>query len=315
MTAEISEEDSSQPPAEPTRQNVFDQMSTNWWEGGEKVKIGQTFLPRKIQNPLDRINRRYGGRRSRTLTERKRGRYIRSRPAGGRTDDLAFDATLRAAAPFQKERQEQRKRVAFAIRRSDFQRKVRVKKAANLILFVVDASWSMAVAERMSATKGAILSLLTDAYQRRDRVGLVVFQKNKATLILPPTNSVQLAQRALADIPVGGKTPLSAGLLMAYEVIEKERLIHPDVNPLIILLTDGASNVSMTNLPPQEEARRLAEQIADMEIRSVVINMEHVAFDQGLAQNLADHLKSPCYTLSELKAEALYHRVREEMIA
>jgi magnesium chelatase subunit D len=254
-----------------------------------------------------------GGRRSRTHTDRKRGRYIQARPANGKTDDLAFDATLRAAAPHQHERTEQRKRVAFAIRSSDFQRKVRVKKAANLVLFVVDASWSMAVAERMSATKGAILSLLTDAYQRRDRVGLVVFQKNRATLILPPTNSIQLAQRALADIPVGGKTPLSAGLFMAHEVIRRERILHPDINPLIILLTDGAGNVSMSNLPPQEEAKRLAEQIAQEEIRSVVINMEHAAFDQGLAQSLADHLKAPCYTLSELKADALYQKVREEM--
>ncbi len=277
------------------------------------MKIGQTFEPRRIQNPLDRITRRSGGRRSRTHTERKSGRYIQARPANGKTDDLAFDATLRAAAPFQRERAEQRKRVAFAIRKSDFQRKVRIKKASNLVLFVVDASWSMAVAERMSATKGAILSLLTDAYQRRDRVGLVVFQKNRATLILPPTNSVQLAQRALADIPVGGKTPLSAGLFMAHEVIQRERLLHPDVNPLIILLTDGAGNVSMSSMPPQEESGRLAKQIADDEIRSVVINMEHAAFDQGLAQNLADHLKAPCYTLSELKAESLYQKVREEM--
>jgi magnesium chelatase subunit D len=222
---------------------------------------------------------------------------------------------MRAAAPFQQERKEQRKKVAFAIQSSDFQRKIRVKKAANLILFVVDASWSMAVAERMAATKGAILSLLTDAYQRRDRVGLVVFQKNRATLILPPTNSVQLAKRALADIPVGGKTPLSAGLFTAHEVVQKERIVHPDVNPLIILLTDGAGNVSMTSLPPQEEANRLADRIADDEIRSVVINMEHTAFDQGLAQNLAEHLEAPCYTLSELKAEILYQKVREEMNA
>jgi magnesium chelatase subunit D len=165
----------------------------------------------------------------------------------------------------------------------------------------------------MSATKGAILSLLTDAYQRRDRVGLVVFQKNRATLVLPPTNSVQLAQRALADIPVGGKTPLSAGLFMAYQVIQKERILHPDVNPLMILLTDGAGNVAMTTLPPQEESSRLADQISGDDIRSVVINMEHAAFDQGLAQHLADHLKAPCYALSELKAEALYQKVREEM--
>jgi len=85
------------------------------------------------------------------------------------------------------------------------QRKIRVKKSANLILFVVDASWSMAVAERMSATKGAILSLLTDAYQRRDRVGLVVFQKNRATLILHPTNSIQLANVLLQTSRLEGK--------------------------------------------------------------------------------------------------------------
>jgi magnesium chelatase subunit D len=254
-----------------------------------------------------------GGRRSRTRTERKRGRYIQARPAHGKTDDLAFDATLRAAAPFQKDRVEQRKQVAFAVRPGDFQRKVRVKKTANLVLFVVDASWSMAVAERMSATKGAILSLLTDAYQRRDRVGLVVFQKDRATLVLPPTNSVQLAQRALADIPVGGKTPLSAGLFLSRQVLLKEKLIHPDVMPLVILLTDGAGNVSMSSLPPQEEAHRLADQIADDKVRCVVINMEHAAFDQGLAQALAEHLKAPCYTLNELKAETLYYKVREEM--
>jgi magnesium chelatase subunit D len=172
----------------------------------------------------------------------------------------------------------------------------------------------MAVSERMQATKGAIMSLLTDAYQRRDRVGLVVFQKDRATLILPPTSSIQLAQRALADIPVGGKTPLSAGLLMAQHVIQKERVSHPDVNPLLILLTDGAGNVSMSSLPPQEEAHRIAEQIVDEDIRCVVINMEHAAFDQGLAQSLADHLEAPCYTLNELKAETLYRAVREEMV-
>jgi magnesium chelatase subunit D len=240
---------------------------------------------------------------------------VRARPATGKTDDIAFDATLRAAAPHQLERVEQRRNVAFAIQPSDLQRKVRVRKAANLILFVVDASWSMAVAERMSATKGAILSLLTDAYQRRDRVGLVVFQKDRALTVLPPTNSVQLAQRALADIPVGGKTPLSAGLRLTYETFQQEKIAHPDTIPLLILLTDGAGNVSMGSLPPQEEAHRAADLIREAHIRSVVINMEHAAFDQGLARQLADHLGAPCYTLSELKAEHLYQTVRQEIDA
>ena len=156
-------------------------------------------------------------------------------------------------------------------------------------------------------------NLAVGAYQRRDRVGLVVFLKDRANLVLPPTNSVQLAQRALADIPVGGKTPLSAGLFLAHEVIKREINLHPDVMPLMIVLTDGAGNVAMWDLPPQEEAHSLADQIARSDIRSVVINMEHQAFDQGLAQALADHLKAPCYTLSELKAENLYRAVRAEM--
>lgn len=276
---------------------------------------GEEFNPRKLDTPLDKMVRSYAGRRSVTRTERKRGRYIQSRPAQGRTDDLAFDATLRAAAPFQKQRGEllARNQVAFAVRSSDYMKKIRVRRAANLILFLVDASWSMAVAERMAATKGAILSLLTDAYQRRDRVGLIVFQKSQATLVLPPTNSVMLAQQALSNIPVGGKTPLSAGLMMAYDVLRKEKILHPDVMPLLITLTDGAGNVPVGHMPPQDEAYMVAERIAKEKIHSVVINMEHAAFDQGLAQSLADHLECPCYTITDLKAESLFVTVRNEI--
>jgi magnesium chelatase subunit D len=291
---------------------VFASQNANWWDGGQKVKPGETFAPRKLDTPLDKLTRQKAGRRSETVTERRRGRYIKARPANGSTD-IAFDATIRAAAPYQKRRGEKRKRLAFAIEKGDLQKKIRVKRIANLVLFLVDASWSMAVAERMNATKGAILSLLKDAYQRRDRVGLIVFQKDRATLILPPTNSVQLAQRALVDIPVGGKTPLSAGLLMAADILKREQVIHPDVQPLLIVLTDGAGNVSIGALPPQEESYHFAEGIASERVKSVVINMEHAAFDQGLAQQLADHLKAPCYSLADMKAENLYHTVQQEM--
>ncbi len=274
------------------------------------------FEPRRLDTPLDKMMRKNAGRRSRTYSDRKRGRYIMARPNLGRKpDDLAFDATIRAAAPYQKRRVELRRhrRVAFVVQPQDYQRKVRVRRAANLVLFLVDASWSMAVAERMAATKGAILSLLNDAYQRRDRVGLITFQKDRALLILPPTNSVLLAERALQDIPVGGKTPLSAGLQLAYSVLRREKLLHPDVLPLLIILTDGAGNVSMGHLPPQEEAHHIADLIAEEDIHAVVINMEHVAFDQGLAQALAEHLGGPCYTLTDLKAENLYQAVRDEI--
>ena len=203
--------------------------------------------------------------------------------------------------------------MAYAIENQDLQRKIRVKRAANLILFVVDASWSMAVAERMNATKGAIMSLLTDAYQRRDRVGLVVFQKDRSLVVLPPTNSVVLAKQALAEIPAGGKTPLSAGLTCALEVITQEKRLHPDVMPLMILLTDGVGNVSLTDLPPQEEAHRIADEFKAQGIRTLTINMEHAAFDQGLANQLAERLGGPCYTLSDLRAETLYQTVKQQL--
>ena len=205
--------------------------------------------------------------------------------------------------------------MAFAIRRGDYQKKVRVRKTANLILFLVDGSWSMAVAERMSATKGAILSLLTDAYQRRDRVGLVVFQKDRATLVLSPTNSVLLAQRALVNIPVGGTTPLSSGLMMAYEVIKREKVLHPDVQPLLLVLTDGAGNVALGSRPVQVEVAELAGMFKQDNIHSVVINMEQKVFDQGLAQLLADQMGGVCYTIEDLRGDTLYETVQKEMLA
>jgi magnesium chelatase subunit ChlD-like protein len=275
------------------------------------VKAGEIFTPRRLDTPLDQMTRDHMGRRSYTHTDSKRGRYVRSRPANHNPYDLAFDATLRAAAPYQKERTEERKRVAFAVKSQDYMRKIRVRRSANLVLFLVDASWSMAVAERMSATKGAILSLLTDAYQRRDRVGLIIFHKDRAILVLPPTNSVILAEQALADIPVGGKTPLSAGLQLAYDTLLRESMLHPDVVPLLIVLTDGAGNVSMGHMPPLEEAYMLADLIAEQKTHCVVINMEHITFDQGYAQVLADHLSAPCYTVTEMKAENLYMTVKQ----
>ena len=294
------------------------------FQGGTQISIGKEFQARKLNTQLDKMTRSSAGKRSMTKTKRKRGHYIRAqRVTSGRVEDLAFDATLRAAAVYQKERRAalngettdggRSSSPKFLVRKQDLHKKIRVRRAANLILFVVDASWSMAVAERMLATKGAIMSLLTDAYQRRDRVGLVVFQKNTATLILSPTSSVNLAQKALQEIPVGGKTPLTAGLALSLAVIKREKNLHPEVMPLMIILTDGAGNVSMGNLPPQVEAHKVANQIRDDHIRSVVINMEHVAFDQGLARKLAENLDANCLSLKELHAEALYAAVKKEL--
>jgi magnesium chelatase subunit D len=277
------------------------------------VPVGDIFRPRRVQSPMDRLTRRAAGKRSTTRTNRKRGRYICARPADGDLSDIALDATIRRAAVEQVKRQTEQG--AFHVLPEDVQKKVRVRRASNLILFVVDASWSMAGAQRMEATKGAIMSLLVDAYQKRDRVGLVVFQKEEARLVLPFTSSVELAQGALRHLPVGGKTPLSAGLMLAYRTFRRELRLHPKAMPLMILLTDGAGNVSLTDTPPQEEAQKVADLVRRAGIHSVVVNMEHQAYDRGLASNLALTMGAPCYCLAELKATELYRTVREELEA
>jgi magnesium chelatase subunit D len=260
------------------------------------------------------LQRRASGKRSRTRTKRKQGRYITSRPAR-RVTDLALDATLREAAPYQRERREEAGEDArrVLLKRSDLRQKVRVRKTRNAVCFVVDASWSMAAEERMQATKGAVLSLLRDAYQRRDRVGLISFQRDYATVLLPLTNSVELAQRRLQTMPTGGKTPLSRGLLAGFEVLERARKQDPEVVPLMVLLTDGQANVSMSDLPPQQECYALADFVAAQRIRAVVIDTEHPIFERGLARMLAEHLKGRYYRLDDLREGGLVDLVRAEL--
>jgi magnesium chelatase subunit D len=282
------------------------------------VKPNAAFKPRRLEGQRDRMARRTAGKRTRTRVARKSGRYITSRPAK-RVTDLALDATLREAAIYQRERRAEAapengaptRRVI--LRRADLRQKVRVRKTRNAVCFVVDASWSMAAEERMRATKAAVLSLLRDAYQRRDQVGLVSFQRDYATLLLPLTNSIELAQKHLQTMPTGGKTPLSRGLMMGYEVLERARKRDAEVIPLMVLLTDGQANVAMGDLPPQAECYALADFIGTQNIRSVVIDTEHPIFERGLARQLAQHLKGHYHRLDELPEGGLAELVRNEL--
>lgn len=270
------------------------------------VPIGQPFRPKHLKTNLDRLVRPARGRRSSTRSDR-RGHYTFSRRASGWRDDIALDATFRQAAPYQVRRPKDS--LALNITEEDLMRKIRVRKVRNLVLFVMDASWSMAAAERMVVTKAAVMSLLIDAYQKRDRVGLITFQREEARLVLPPTNSVSLAARLLPGLTVGGMTPLSRGLYLAYRVMRLETLKDPKVMPLMIILTDGAGNVSMGSLSPQEEAMEVAHLIKGSQIHAIVINTESEAYDKGLAQKLALGLGGECYSLAELGAEGLTERV------
>ena len=164
----------------------------------------------------------------------------------------------------------------------------------------------------MQATKSAVLSLLRDAYQRRDRVGLVTFQREGARVLLPLTNSVELAERRLKTMPTGGKTPLTHGLLLGFDLLTRAKRRDPETLSLMVVLTDGQANVSLTGMRPQEEAYRMAAFIADAEIDALVIDTEHPSFVRGLARELARQLRGPYYHISDLGEQALVDVVRQQ---
>src|SRR5581483_10309238 len=223
---------------------------------------GTLFPVRRIQLPRDRKTRRTPGKRSLTRSGDKRGRYVRSTTVE-RTTDLAFDATLRAAAPHQPTRRaaaealEDAAATALHLERQDLRQKVRQRRTGTLIVFVVDASASMDAEQRMQATKGAVLSLLRDAYVRRDKVALIVFSGRTARVVLRPTSSVDLAESRLQRLTVGGTTPLTHGLVAGLKMIHTERLRDPSVYPLMVLISDGRGNISLFGEEPLVEAQRI----------------------------------------------------------
>jgi magnesium chelatase subunit D len=161
--------------------------------------------------------------------------------------EVAVDATLRAAAPRQVLRQPGgivRGNLALKIEPADLRQKVRSRRSANTVVFAVDASGSMAAAERMGETKGAVLSLLHDAHLKRDRIGLVSFRGSEAELVLAPTNDLERGRRSLARLRVGGATPLSRGLVLAHETLRRTVRRRRE-GALLVVISDGKANRSM----------------------------------------------------------------------
>jgi len=280
----------------------------------EKVfQPGEPFKVRRFDLERDRKLRKGSGRRSRTKIATKAGRYVMS-TMRRKNNDLAFDATLRAAAPYQSRRK--RENVAIAIESSDIREKIREKKIGNFIIFTIDASGSMGANKRMSAAKGAILSLLMDAYQKRDKIGLVAFKGDKAEVILPPTSSIELGYKLMEDLPVGGKTPLTHGLLTAYQLIESQLRKDPFIYPLLVLITDGRSNVSLYGDKPMRESLKVAEIIGnDDRVRTLVVDVEKKGpLALGLSEKIAQQMGAKYFLLEDLRANILIEMVASEMV-
>ena len=301
----------------------------------ELFEVGTPFNIRSLQvQPPDRRARTGGGRRANTISGTATGHYTGAKVPEGKPSDLALDATLRAAAPHQQQRRAElsafsRQRSgdgrssqpAFLIEPWDIREKVRETKTGSLILFVVDASGSMGAQRRMVAVKGAILSLLLDAYQRRDRVGLISFRGTSAEVVLPPTSSVDLAEMCLQEMPTGGRTPLSRGLYLALDVIETERMKDRNVLPLIVLLSDGRANVAMGGAggegrpasKPLDEAKAVAALVQQQHIPAAVVDTEVDFIRLGLAKPIAEAMGAHYLMLEDLQAGNLADAVRLQL--
>ncbi|MET7983241.1 putative cobaltochelatase [Streptomyces sp. NPDC005281] len=273
-------------------------------QGGEQspVRAAEPFRTKALSVPG--LGEGAAGRRSRARTEQ--GRTTGSRRPRGALTKLHLAATVQAAAPHQLARG--RSGRGLVVRRDDLRQATREGREGNLVLFVVDASGSMAARQRMGAVKGAVLSLLLDAYQRRDKVGLVTFRGSAAEVALPPTSSVDAAAVRLESLPTGGRTPLAAGLLRAHEVLRVERLRDPARRALVVVVTDGRAT---GGTEPVALAGRAARLLAAEQVASVVVDCESGPVRLGLAGRLAGELGGTAVTLDELRADSIAGLVRD----
>ncbi|MET0455980.1 MAG: VWA domain-containing protein [Mycobacterium sp.] len=266
------------------------------------VGAGEPYRARLFT--VDGVGEGQAGKRSRARTTS--GRRTGATPLSTTGTGIHLIETVRAAAP----RQAGRGRTSgrLLLRAEDLRRAVREGREANFVLFVVDTSGSMAARERMQAVKTAILSLLLDAYRRRDRVGVVTFRGSDAEVALPATRSVDVAARRLEDLPAGGRTPLAEGLLTAADLVRRERLRDPGRRPLLIVVTDGRATAGADAVA---RSLRAAEYVAGQRISSIVVDCESGRMRMGLAQTLAGHLHAEHVRLAQVNAEALTGIVRD----
>jgi magnesium chelatase subunit D len=240
------------------------------------------------------------GRRSRAQS--RHGRVVRSSTEPG--TGLHLIGTLFAAVPRQAARG--RRSGPLLLAADDLRGAYREGREGNLILFVVDASGSMAARDRIEAVTGAVVSLLRDAYQRRDKVAVITLRGDAAELALPPTSSVHAAARRLSALRTGGKTPLAQGLMAARSVVLRERVRDPRRRPLVVLLTDGRAT---GGVDPVGRAHRAAAALA-RETASVVVDCERGMVRLGLARRLAATLGARCLSLTELTGDTVADVVR-----
>ena len=278
-------------------------------QGADDEKVDSADLhvilpPLWIQNEKKQFTPKGSGKRHITRSDERQGRYVKAGIPKGETHDIAIDATLRAAAPHQKGRQSNG--CAVVIRHEDIRRKEREKRTGNIFLFLVDASGSMGARERMKAVKGVVFKMLADAYQKRDRVGMIAFRRDRAEVLLPITRSIEFAQKKLAALPTGGKTPLAQGLIKAEDMLDRLYKQDPLQDPVLILITDGrATNSLNKNTDPVRDALSEAERIGHRHMLTAVIDTESGFIKLGLAKELAQKMGASYFHVDKISEDRL----------
>lgn len=253
----------------------------------------------------DRLARQEAGRRFLSLTTRRSGRFTRSRQANPVTD-VAFSATIRAAAPYQ----QVRGRIGgskLELRPDDLRQKVRERKTRSLLVFVVDGSDSVMARQLMPKTKRILLALLQNAYEKRDRVAMLVFRFAQGRVVLPPTRNFARARRSVEELYIGGCTPLATGLLEGLRLAETERLRDPTTRPILIVLTDGLANIdlsgNMRHDTPRRDALNVAQEIATRQIPAVMIDTNPYP---TVTNEAGEKVPGPCRELAQALAADYY---------
>jgi magnesium chelatase subunit D len=302
-------ETASSPPSSPSRPN----SQTNSEKVFDVGEAPQILLPTLT---TDRRRRKGDGRHARSQSANRRGRYTRAVMPDGpaQAGDVAIDATLRAAAPHQRARHPGGG--MLAVEAEDVRVKVREQTVSTTVLLLVDASGSMGATERMRAAKGACLSLLQDAYVRRDRVALIAFRDQGADVLLQPTDSVELAHERLKSLPTGGQTPLGHGLTKTLELAQQMRRRDPATMVLAVLISDGKANVPYDpalESSPFEEARDIARRLVQSDVRLLVLDTEDGFLTLGLARDLAEFAQAEYVKLADLEAVTVERAIRTQL--
>ncbi len=279
-----------------------------------------TQAVRQKQKKDKTYRRKISGRRVPTLSLRNNGKYVRHGFPKGEIKDVALDATIRASAPYQKERGlDTDSDLAVVIKTQDIREKIRVGKVSTATMFVVDASGSMGANRRMESAKGAVLSLLLDSYQQRDKVGMVAFRGNQADTLLPLCSSMDLAYKRLKELPTGGRTPLAAGLEKGLNLLLNEKQKDEGVIPVLLLISDGRANVSSGSGKNEieKELLALAEQARAKGIHVIVIDTEMVSksfikMQLGYCREIASYSGGKYYSIADLTSQAVQDIIIQE---